>query len=129
MRQIISLFESTKVVWNISRWLLILLFFSSFLKVHKDAPLADNILNGSSLIFIILLALCLPEKNRTGKYRRMRFVTGGMAIIYGLGMYILVTRLETRVYSYSVSWMYLVAIWVFLFGIWDVLCANQEIKG
>jgi hypothetical protein len=128
MSQIINLFASTKLVWNISRWLLILLFFTSFLKVHKDAPLADNILNGSSLIFIILLALCIPEKNRTGRFLKMRYVSGGLAILYGLVMYIFVTRLESRVYSLSVSWMYIFAIWVFLFGIWEVLCANREIK-
>jgi hypothetical protein len=128
MELVKNLFKKTKGLWNVSRWLMIILSLSSLLKISTNATLIENGLNSSSLIFIVLLLITIPKKYRNEKFLKLRYGTGSLALIYGLITIPFLSRLADQLDTINISLFYIIPFWCIFFGIWELLNARGEIK-
>ncbi|MFT5890373.1 MAG: L-asparagine transporter-like permease [Dokdonia sp.] len=119
--------------WIISRAILILMCFYPLLKVSKNASLFSNIVNGSSLIYVILMIIvCKDEVLKKKKKNQLKFYTGVLSFMYGIFMSLAIIQFGVRVFGYSFNTgevqiflfpfllMIMLCVWMILFGVHDL---------
>ena len=123
--------------WIISRAILIVMCFYPLFKVSKNASLLSNSINGSSLVYVILMIIvCKDEILKKKKKNQLKLYTGVLSLIYGVVMLITVIKFSTNIFDADVdaSWyaerfkiflfpfllMIVLCIWMILFGIHDL---------
>ncbi len=123
--------------WIISRGLLIIMCFYPLFNVSKNASLLSNIINGSSLIYIILMIIVFKDEIlKKKKKNKLKLYTGVLSLMYGVVMSITVIKFSTNIFDADVdaSWyaerfkifllpfllMIVLCVWMILFGIYDL---------
>ncbi len=124
--------------WLITRGLLIVMCFYPLFKVSKNASLLSNGINGSSLLYIILMIIVFKDeilKNK--KKNHLKLYTGILSLAYGFFMllalffqFIMIPSNTTIGDSWSSEIRYtllplillviVVCVWMILFGIHDL---------
>jgi hypothetical protein len=124
--------------WIISRAILILMFFYPLFNVSENASLLSNIINGSSLVYIILMIIVFKDEIlKKKKKNQLKLYTGVLSFVYGvLILLAMLFRLIRITFNSTIgdSWsseilqtflpvillVIVLCVWMILFGIYDL---------
>lgn len=129
--------------WTLSRFFLIVMSFYPLFKISENASLLSNSINGSALIYIILMFIVfIGEVVRKKKKDSLKLYTGILSLIYGVVMLLSAFQIGTYIFDADTTdfWyterfqlflptmilMVGLCIWMILFGIYDL--KNRKIK-